>query len=287
MSYKDIIDNDRKIKPQHFRFLLHKNKNIIGPFLDNNLNNVDIGSNSISDNFVPVRKDKINFLFAGCSITVGCGLNSIKRSWSYKLYESININDRCSGYFNVGLSGGSPIEIMINVLKYISKYGCPDYIFILFPNFGRDWYKFNTFHGPDEIKNGEIVESFIFNLYSILEDICKINNTKLFVTSWTDLVEGITDYLSPNLMKEFEKYMHSVLKESFSTYYQIDNKRFKENVFSYIQNNDRSMTIIGNDNVHPSEAVHYGWFKEAEFQMNKYKDHLDWLERYKSANIRN
>jgi len=160
MNYKDIMDNDKTTRPQHFKYLLHKNKDIIGPFLDSNLNKKD-HNNYISDKLKTVDPRKTNILFAGCSITVGCGVNDIKKSWSYKLYNKMNKDNECSGYFNIGCSGFSSIEIMINVLKYIAKYGCPDFIFILFPNWGRDWHKFNTSHkSMDDIKNGEILDIY-------------------------------------------------------------------------------------------------------------------------------
>ena len=268
MNYKDIMDNDKTTRPQHFKYLLHKNKDIIGPFLDSNLNKKD-HNNYISDKLKTVDPRKTNILFAGCSITVGCGVNDIKKSWSYKLYNKMNKDNECSGYFNIGCSGFSSIEIMINVLKYIAKYGCPDFIFILFPNWGRDWHKFNTSHkSMDDIKNGEILDIFVFNLYSILEDICKTNNAKIFSTSWSDPIPGITDFINVDLQK-FETYMNKTMKESFDSYYDVDKERFSKNVFWFIQNKEKYMTIIGNDGTHPSEAVHYAWFKEAEFQLQE------------------
>ena len=268
MEYKDIISSDKEERPQHFKFLLHKNKDIIGPFLNPDLTKQSIEFGPyISDSLVPVSKDKTNVLFAGCSITVACGLNDIKKSWSYKLYDQINEHNPCSGYFNVGLSGGSTIEIILNVFKYISKYGYPDYIFILFPNYGRDWFKFNTFRGLD----GTLVEIFIFNLYSILEDMCKNNNVKLFSTGWSDLVPGVTDFID-TYIPDFEEYMHRMMKDSFNTYYQINKERFTKNTFDFIQNNDQNMTIVGSDNTHPSEAVHYAWFKEAVYRIKEVED---------------
>jgi hypothetical protein len=268
MTYEDIINNDKITRPQHYRYLLHKNKDMIGPFLNNDLTKIE-NNYFVSDTFKPIEKNKKNMLFAGCSITVGCGLDNIKKSWSYKLYNERNLAKNLGGYFNVGCSGASPIEIILNILKYIAKYGCPDYIFILFPNFGRDWYKFNTFNGDEKIKDGQLVDIFIFNLYSILEDICKTNNAKLFSTSWVDPVEGITDYIQLNSPPFFEEHMHLTMMNSFKTYYKIDKKRFAENVYSFIQDNDKAMGIIGNDGSHPSEAVHYAWFKEAEFQLQE------------------
>jgi len=268
MEYKDIINQDRQTRPQHFKYLLHKNKNIIGPFLDANLNKIN-HHNYISDKLKMVDPNKTNILFAGCSITVGCGVNDIKKSWSYKLYNKMNKDNDCSGYFNIGCSGFSPIEIMVNILKYIAKYGCPDFIFILFSNWGRDWHKFNTALAPmNRVENGEILDIFVFNLYSILEDICKTNNAKIFSTSWSDPIPGITDFINIDL-QNFEIHMNKTMKESFDSYYCVDKKRFTENVYSFIQENDKTMTIIGNDGTHPSEAVHYAWFKEAEFQLQE------------------
>ena len=268
MEYKDIINQDRQTRPQHFKYLLHKNKDIIGPFLDSNLNKID-HNNYISDKLKTVDPRKTNILFAGCSITVGCGVNDIKKSWSYKLYNKMNKDNECSGYFNIGCSGFSPIEIMINVLKYIAKYGCPDFIFILFPNWGRDWHKFNrAYESMSKIENGEILDIFVFNLYSILEDICKTNNAKVFSTSWSDPIPGITYFINIDL-QNFETHMNKAMKESFNSYYDVDKKRFSENVFWFIENINRGLSIIGNDGTHPSEAVHYAWFKEAEFQLQE------------------
>jgi len=268
MEYKDIINQDKQTRPQHFKYLLHKNKDIIGPFLDPNLNKID-HNNYISDQLKPIDPNKTNILFAGCSITVGCGVNDIKKSWSYKLYNKMSKDNDCSGYFNIGCSGFSPIEIMINILKYIAKYGCPDFIFILFPNWGRDWHKFNTALAPmDRVENGEILDIFVFNLYSILEDMCKTNNAKIFSTNWSDPIPGITDFINVDLQK-FETYMNKTMKESFDSYYYVDKERFSKNVFWFIQNKEKNMTIIGNDGTHPSEAVHYAWFKEAEFQLQE------------------
>jgi hypothetical protein len=175
----------------------------------------------------------------------------------------------CSGYFNIGCSGFSPIEIMINILMYIAKYGCPDFIFILFPNWGRDWHKFNTAYEPmNKVENGEILDIFVFNLYSILEDICKTNNAKIFSTSWSDPIPGITDFINIDL-QNFETHMNKAMKQSFNSYYDVDKKRFAENVFWFIENINRGLSIIGNDGTHPSEAVHYAWFKEAEFQLKE------------------
>ena len=220
----------KESRPQHYRYLLNKDKDIIGPYLDKDLNKI-INHNYVSDNFTKIHNDNTHVLFAGCSITVGCGVNDIKKSWSYKVYDEINKIKPCSGYFNVALSGASPVEIMINVLKYISRYGIPDYIFMLFSNYGRDWNKFNTLNGRD----GSAVEVFVFNLYSIIDEMCKSNGSKLFTTCWSDLVGGVTDYISLGETTEpykFEVHMNNIMNESFDSYYLVNKQKFKENTFS-------------------------------------------------------
>lgn len=275
MNYENIIKKDKETRPQHFKYLLHKNKDIIGPFLDDNLNKLTFNY-YVSDQFKPVEKNKSNMLFAGCSITVGCGVKITEKTWSYMLYEEFSKREPVAGYFNVSCSGASAIEILFNVFKYIAKYGYPDYIFILFPDYGRDWFKFNTlgdnkenFEHNRELRNGKILDIFLFNMYSVLEDMCKTNNIKLFSTSWIDTVPGVTDIFTSGHFKEFEDYMHNEMKKSFTTYYEVDKKRFQQNVYSYIKENDPTMTIVGTDDTHPSEAVHYAWFKEAQFKLEE------------------
>ena len=255
-SYKRIIEQQKKDTPQYFQHLLTKDKDIVGPFLKSNSES-NLYNYYFSDNFTKIHNNKKHLLFAGCSITAGCGVDNIKKSWSYKVYDEINKKEKCSGYFNVSLSGGSPIEILLNVFKYIAKYSDPDYIFILFSNYGRDWNKFNTNDGRD----GTIVDLFVYNLYSILDSYCKNKNIKLITTSWVDTVPGVTDFIYLGI-KDYEIKTHNDMKESFDTYYQIDNKRFADNTFRYIQDVDPSMTILGNDSSHPSEAAHHAWFIE-------------------------
>ncbi|CAB4164838.1 SGNH_hydrolase domain containing protein [uncultured Caudovirales phage] len=261
-NYKKIIDQQKKDNPQYFRYLLKKDKDIIGPFLGPNLEKV-FHDGYFSDFFTKSHSDKKHLLFAGCSITAGCGVDNIKKSWSFKLYEDINKKEECSGYFNVSLSGGSPIEILLNVFKYIAKHSDPDYIFILFSNYGRDWNKFNTNDGRD----GKVVDIFLYNLYSILEDYCKNKNIKLITTSWVDTVPGVTDFIHLDI-HDYEINTHNSMKDSFNTYYQINNKRFADNTFKYIQDADTYMTIIGTDGSHPSEAVHHAWYKEFLYRMD-------------------
>jgi hypothetical protein len=263
-KYKKIIKNQKENNPELFYYLLTRSKDITKPFLidktkDSELND-DYGY--FTDSFTTNHHNKKHLLFAGCSITAGCGVNSITDSWSFKLYNDLNQNKDCSGYFNVSIAGGAPIEILLNVLKYIANYGNPDYIFILFSNYGRDWNKFNK----ENNKNGIISEMFVINLYGILHSYCKLNNIKLITTSWVDTVPGITDFIHLDI-QDLEIAMHKDMIKNFNSYYQIDNKRFAENTFKYIQDADTYMTIVGTDGSHPSEAVHHAWYKEFLYRM--------------------
>jgi hypothetical protein len=252
-KFKEIVEEQRTKTPQFFQYLLTKDKDIAGPFLKPNLEKL-FYTEYFCDAFTKNHNNKKHLLFAGCSITAGCGLDNIKKSWSYKVYNEMNKREECSGYFNVSLSGGSPVEILLNVFKYIAQYSDPDYIVILFSNYGRDWNKFNTNIGRD----GTIVDLFVYNLYSILDSYCKNKNIKLITTSWVDTVPGITDFIHLDI-QDYEIKTHNSMKESFDTYYQIDNKRFADNTFRYIQDVDPSMTIVGDDGSHPSEAAHHAW----------------------------
>lgn len=242
----------------HNGSLLTQTKDILGPYLDKDLKNI-VDHNYVSDKFISIDKSKHNILFAGCSVTVGCGLDTVKKTWAYKLYEYISKDKSCSGFFNVSLSGGSASDIMLNVLKYIGKYGSPDYIFMMFPNYGRDFFALN---GEKHVKN------HLFNLYSIIEDICKRDNIKLFTTGWSDIIDGITHYITIK-PEGFDQDVINMFSQSFNSYFNVDKTRVANNTFWYIENVDKSLTIIGNDNSHPSEAVHHAWFKEFQFQLEK------------------
>ena len=70
----------------HNGSLLTQTKDILGPYLDKDLKNI-VDHNYVSDKFISIDKSKHNILFAGCSVTVGCGLDTVKKTWAYKLYE--------------------------------------------------------------------------------------------------------------------------------------------------------------------------------------------------------
>lgn len=134
-----------------------------------------------------------NFLFAGCSQTLGVGL-PMELVWSHKVNSMFN-----KTYFN-NLSGVSlSIDtIIINVIKYIELFGSPEAIVILFPDHFRvtrfvddkivskwlDPRKYSqTQDGRDEI-------NFAFFKYATeikhLEVLCDSLNIPLVYSSWQE-----------------------------------------------------------------------------------------------------
>lgn len=78
----------------------------------------------------------LHILFAGCSETVGEG-SIIDDSWSKMLYNKISLERKCSGFFSLGIGGGSWLDIVSAISQYIDNYGIPDYLFINFPGIRR------------------------------------------------------------------------------------------------------------------------------------------------------
>ena len=140
-----------------------------------------------SDEFVREHQGD-HILFAGCSNTFGAGVE-YKKTWSYKLYETIKKDIGIDGYYNLGLCGVSIFEILININKYIKSHGCPKIIFILLPEIERDAIYFKE---PEKSLTPIITE-----LYRHLEFLCKSNGTKLISTSWVvDDKKNVVDELS-------------------------------------------------------------------------------------------
>lgn len=160
-----------------------------------------------------------HILFAGCSVTCGIGVN-LQDTWAYKLYSDFN---NPSGFFNISLPGGSPIEIISNIFKYIDQYGKPDYIFILLPPIHRD--------GRYVIK--DYIDKIVYNFYRSLEVFCKYNNIKLLSSSWA-------------LKNEFD------FLNDLDTFFEI-----KVDDIEYYGGE-----ILGDDNHHPGSAAHLVWYNE-------------------------
>jgi hypothetical protein len=90
-----------------------------------------------SKSFDSFDKNKTNILFAGCSWTFGEALPE-EHIWPRILSDKIgNALDQDVEFYNLGVMGGS-IELSIkNLLGFIKRYGKPDYIFAVMPNYAR------------------------------------------------------------------------------------------------------------------------------------------------------
>jgi hypothetical protein len=167
------------------------------------------------------KKDhtKKHILFAGCSETVGEG-SIIEDSWSHMLYDKIDKDLKCSGFFSLGIGGGNWMDILSLINQYIESCGNPDYLFINFPGINRlaqyidvkdtdkidvsGVYRYSlslkdsdNLNGVNVIGETDFYLSELaylpFSLYiRLFEKFCLQNNIKLFWGSWCqDLKEKI------------------------------------------------------------------------------------------------
>lgn len=216
--------------------------------------------------FNKLEKNKINFLFNGCSFTFGEGLPE-KYLWPSILINKKYKNKQNVNYYNIS-SLGSSIELIIkNTLSFIRKYGKPNYIFLCFPSISRKiifdnknqkyinsfpstiWLNSNKQlvsriekYNEDpknlikiqkkytidyEYENNIVSQSILIFL---LEDYCKKENIKLFWTTW-DLREN---YIYENL--------------DFNNFFPID---FHHNQFLDSDKNNLPYFKIAKDGAHP------------------------------------
>jgi hypothetical protein len=232
---------------------LVNSSDVAGPFFDRWL--LGKGVNKfVSDDFAINHQDKLHMLFAGCSITVPVGISS-EDGWSRLVYKDISEKITTSGYYNVSITGGSILEIIFNVFKYIKNYGKPDILFLLLPNITRD-----AKYLVSKKKNLSIV----YNQYLVLDMFCRLSGIRLISVSWADRIKDVTDWImNDDLDQDWEIF------KDFDSYYEINKKRFSENVFDYAINNGTDKTIA-RDKTHPGEAFHYAWYLE---MMDIYENH--------------
>jgi hypothetical protein len=236
-----------------------------------------------SDEFVREHQGD-HIVFAGCSNTFGAGVE-YKKTWSYKLYETIKKDIGIDGYYNLGLCGGSIFEILININKYIKSHGFPKIIFILLPEIERDAIYFKE---PEKSLTPIITE-----LYRHLEFLCKSNGTKLISTSWVvDDKKNVVDSLLHGANKEYfnvDVYNHQLtaegkfgdtglysnFKERYpfeqlaylerytATFKLMDIYKIQEYVYEFATNNpnDPYLFIAPDKNKHHGNAFHYAWYK--------------------------
>ena len=157
------------------------------------------GDGHRSDEFEPLDNNKTNILFAGCSSTFGEGIPEDTR-WTNRVHSSF---DNVGPLQVLGYPGGGADRIVSNILKYCSKYGKPDYIFVMFADFSRhiefirrgddtgfrNVLMFNYRNNTINIDDNKM-ETLLFqfqNYLRILEIFCETNGIKLYTSSWDSL----------------------------------------------------------------------------------------------------
>jgi hypothetical protein len=142
-----------------------------------------------SDEFTSEHDGK-HVLFAGCSMTAGEGIPE-QFLWTRKLYNKLAEEQKLSGYFNVAFPGATIMEVIIQVFKYIGKYGNPELIFINFPDMDREYVKVSSIDikeiDDDPIANVDVskINYLIIGMFFALSQYCKSQGIKLYPFSWS------------------------------------------------------------------------------------------------------
>jgi hypothetical protein len=284
MEDMDFDNIDKEVLNSHYIFRAKENNNFIVATLNNNMKKdilktgIDYNLNSKNfrcDEFIK-NHDKKHILFAGCSNTFGEGVE-YEKTWAYRLYKEICKEELLTGYFNLGVSGASIFEILVNVNRYIREYSMPDAIFLLLPEIERDIRYF---------KNPEIsLTTIISELYNQLQLLCEKTNTVLISTSWLNIDE---ESMSQKIAKEYNKsidvktrngnyatmghysflsdinpYNELKLLEKYTkTFKVLDQTNTYHYVYEYsLKNKDRDVFIAADVAKHHGEGFHYAWFK--------------------------
>lgn len=218
-----------------------------------------------SDDFTFSHEGK-HFLFAGCSYTWGVGL-SLEEIWAKKVYNLLTSEQKCSGFFNLGIPSQGIISQIFNIFKYCKLYGNPDAIFFNIPDLGRFYYYDNDneiFYNAGYFDNGmdKLLNVLSYQYYFMLEQYCLQNNIQLYSFSWVN-VENETFWtnkkkiINPDVLKNFKTFYSTTIKEIFDF------------VFDYInKNKDIKFLKLSRDNDHLGIAYHEYW---SNFIFEKYK----------------
>lgn len=203
-----------------------------------------------SDNFLSTHSGK-HILFSGCSVTYGNSLH-INNTWSKLLYDKISSKEQTSGYFNIGMSAQSILEMIIRAFKYIKKYGNPDIIFLNLPDCFRYYAKddeencfMHISRAEYEPENFILVKSLaLFNYHYLMmfEEYCKSKNINLIYTTWEIYTE---------------EFLRSTDLENF---YILDKDILALKMLEYQAANPKDdYSLMAPDKKHQGHAYHYAW----------------------------
>lgn len=206
--------------------------------------------------------DGMHLLFAGCSNTFGLG-NFIEDVWAHKVYSEISKNNKTSGYFNIGSPGATVSEILYQIFIYCSHYGYPDFVFINFPDYYREYLAILNIYDAQKIPESQtlnrvmIARNICMQYLSLLSNL-ELNGTKIIAATW-DL-----DYMKT---KEVDA------RNYFPDLIAINNDELANHCLKYQEENSEHLLkdyfILSFDEDHPGVAVHDFWYQT---MYNKYKE---------------
>lgn len=160
-----------------------------------------------SKSFDSFDKNKINVLFAGCSVTFG---NGIPEGYTWPDLTISKLKDKLKkdiDFYNLALPGAGAFLNYKNIISFIKNIGIPDYIFISLPETTRSlfWNEeesifsnvlLDAYFKPvqDTHRESFIQENSLMNIITVmhsLEYICNVLNIKLFWTSWNEVSANV------------------------------------------------------------------------------------------------
>jgi hypothetical protein len=202
-----------------------------------------------SEEFTATHEGR-HILFAGCSVAFGEGI-PLEYSWAHKVYSEISNTEKTSGYFNVAQTGASSNFIIIQVLKYIEKYGVPDSLFVMLPDAQRE-------HGYSE--NPELTQTLTANLYQLMYDRIVNKGGDVITCTWDDRIND--GYMGKDLALETDA------RKAIPGLYKFDTVKHKhKHMFDYDKDYQRVGHWIENHILHAMDDGHPGT-AEHDFYYN-------------------
>jgi hypothetical protein len=213
-----------------------------------NKNDFNVNSRYYRSDEFTTNHSGLHLLFGGCSHALGVGLSDQER-WSQLIYNKINLDKPCSGYFNVARSGFSVKGSVINIFKYIEEFGKPDVIFLGVPEINRSIVFFaqnknyidTIYRGSGkELDNADLYfESYHY--YKMLELFCNFTGTKL--------ISFDSDIQAPQGLGLKSTFIN------FNTYHDLGVSEAQDYIYEYTKKHKGKFDIIARDHLHFGVAI--------------------------------
>ena len=163
------------------------------------------------DEFNEIDKTDKHVVFSGCEMTIPMDIDLVN-GWSYRIYNDFFKNK--NGFRSLSYPGANQNKIIVNLIKYIYKYGKPDNIIILMPEIIRSYGFWNEggafkpkmyrqFKSDDGIEHNSMalpndvpLELLALNYIQsmrVLESICKMSEIDLVWSTWDKETSDIID----------------------------------------------------------------------------------------------